>query len=82
MKRIYFELDNPAFIAWLKIRPTDSYKVLLGSDSSKGPADVVFAIVAKEGASLSQWLVKKLQAGEMQLHVNTKIKLPQVVILE
>ncbi len=82
MKRIYFELDNPAFIAWLKTRPTDTYHVLLGSDAPKQAIDAVFAKVATEGVDLAQWLAEKLQRGEMQITVNTKINLPQGIVLE
>ena len=82
MKRIYFDIDNPALIAWLKTRPKDSYKVLLGSDTPKDAMDVLFAKVTKEGVSLVQWLVEKIQAGEMQIHANTKIELPQGLEVE
>jgi hypothetical protein len=82
MKRIYFDLDNPAFIAWLKTRPTDSYKVLLGSDTPEDSVDAVFSKVATEGADLTKWLADKLQRGEMQINVNTKVELPQGTVLE
>jgi hypothetical protein len=82
MKLIYFDIDNPELIDWLKTRPTDSYKVLLGSDRPEDSVDVVFAKVTKEGVPLVQWLIKKLQSGEMQLRVNTKIGLPQGVEVE
>jgi hypothetical protein len=82
MKRIYFELDNPAFLAWLKTRPTGSYNVLLGSDRPEKGLAAVFAKVTTEGADLATWLTEKLQHGEMQVHVNTKIELPQGVVLE
>jgi hypothetical protein len=82
MKRIYFNLDNPAFIAWLKTRPTDFYKVLLGSDTPEDSVDAVFSKVATEGADLTKWLAEKLQRGEMQINVNTKVELPQGIVLE
>jgi hypothetical protein len=82
MKRIYFDLDNPAFIAWLKTRPTDAYDVLLGSDTSDESVDVVFSKVAKEGVGLAQWLVEKLKAGKMQVKVSAKADLPQGIVLE
>jgi hypothetical protein len=82
MKRIYFDLDNPAFIAWLKTHPTGSYTVLLGSDTPEDTVNVVFAKITKEGVSLVQWLAEKLQRGEMQLNANTKLGLPQGVVLE
>jgi len=82
MKLIYFDLDNPELIVWLKTYPADSYKVLLGSDGPKDSVDVLFAKVTKEGRSLAEWLVKKVQSGEMQLRVNTKIGLPQCVVVE
>ena len=82
MKRIYFNLDNPAFIAWLKTRPTDSYNVLLGSDTPEDSIDAVFSKLATEGVDLAKWLVEKLQRGEMQINVNTKVELPQGIVLE
>ncbi len=82
MKLIYFELDNPAFVAWLKTRPSGSYKVLLGSDTPDNAVEAVFAEVAGEGADLATWLVEKLQRGEMEIKVHTKAKLPQGVVLE
>jgi hypothetical protein len=44
--------------------------------------DAVFAKVATEGVGLAKWLTEKLQRGEMQIHVNTKIELPQGIVLE
>jgi hypothetical protein len=82
MKRIYFDLDNPAFLAWLKTRPTGSYNVLLGSDTPDKALDAVFAKVTTEGADLATWLAEKLQRGEMQLKVHTKAKLPEGIVLE
>ena len=82
MKRIYFDLDNPAFITWLKTRPTDTYDVLLGSDTPDESVDVVFSKVAKEGVDLAQWLVGKLKVGEMQVKVAAKLDLPQGIVLE
>jgi hypothetical protein len=82
MKRIYFDLDNPAFIAWLKTHPTDTYDVLLGSDTPDEAGDVVFSKVAKEGVGLAQWFVEKLKAGEMQVKVSAKLDLPQGIVLE
>jgi hypothetical protein len=82
MKRIYFELDNPAFIAWLNTHPTDSYQVLLGSDTPEDSVDVVFSKVATEGVDLAKWLAEKLQQGEMQIHVAPKVELPQGIVLE
>jgi hypothetical protein len=82
MKRIYFDLDNPAFIAWLKTRPTDTYDVLLGSDMPDESVDLVFSKVATEGVDLTKWLAEKLQRGEMQINVNTKVELPQGIVLE
>jgi hypothetical protein len=82
MKRIYFDIDNPAFIAWLKTRPTDSYNVLLGSDTPDDSVDAVFSKVATEGVGLSKWLAEKLQRGEMQINVNSKVELPQGIVLE
>jgi hypothetical protein len=60
MKRIYFELDNPAFLSWLKTRPTGSYKVLIGTDTPDKAVETVFAKVTTEGAELATWLVEKL----------------------
>jgi hypothetical protein len=82
MKRIYFDLDNPAFITWLKTRPTDSYNVLLGSDTPEDSLNAVFAKVSTEGVGLAKWLTEKLQRGEMQIHVNSKVELPQGIVLE
>jgi hypothetical protein len=82
MKRIYFDLDNPAFIAWLKTHPTESYDVLIGSDAPEDTADIVFSKVAKEGVDLAQWLVEKLKAGEMQVKAAAKVDLPQGIVLE
>jgi hypothetical protein len=82
MKRIYFDLDNPALLAWLKTRPTGSYIVLLGTNTPESAVNVLFAKVTKEGVSLVQWLAEKLQRGEMQINANTKIELPQGVALE
>jgi hypothetical protein len=82
MKRIYFELDNPAFLAWLKTRPAGSHQVLLGSDTPDEGLDAVFAKVATEGADLAAWLAEKLQRGEMEIKVHTKAKLPQGVVVE
>ena len=82
MKRIYFELDNPALIAWMKTRPKDSYKVLIGSDTPEDAVDVLFAEVTKEGVSLARWLTEKLKAGEVQIHANTKIEIPQGIVVE
>jgi hypothetical protein len=82
MKRIYFDLDNPAFIAWLKTHPTEPYDVLIGSDTPEDTADIVFSKVAKEGVDLAQWLVEKLKAGEMQVKVAAKVDLPQGIVLE
>ncbi len=82
MKRIYFELDNPAFIAWLKTHPTDTYDVLLGSDTPDEAGDLVFSKVAKEAVDLAQWLIEKLKAGEMQVKVAAKANLPQGIELE
>ncbi len=59
MKRIYFDIDNSAFIAWLKTHPADAYIVLLGSDITEDASDIVFAQVANEGFELAQWLVEK-----------------------
>jgi CRISPR/Cas system endoribonuclease Cas6 (RAMP superfamily) len=82
MKRIYFDFDNSAFIAWLKTRPTDTYDVLLGSDMPDESVDLVFSKVAKEGVDLAQWLVGKLKAGEMQVKIAAKLDLPQGIVLE
>jgi hypothetical protein len=82
MKRIYFDLDNTAFIAWLKTHPTGAYKVLLGSDTPDDSLDALFAKVTTEGVDLAKWLTEKLQRGEMVIHVNTKIELPQGIVLE
>ncbi len=82
MKRIYFDIDNPAFIAWLKTHPTGSYIVLLGSDTPDDAVDVVFAKVANEGFALVQWVVEKLKAGEMEIKVAPKAELPQGVVFE
>jgi hypothetical protein len=82
MKRIYFELDNPAFLAWLRTRPAGSYKVLLGSDTPDKGLDAVFEKVTTEGAELAAWLVEKLLRGEMQVKVGTKTKLPQGIGVE
>jgi hypothetical protein len=82
MKRIYFDIDNPAFITWLKTHPKDSYNVLIGSDTPVDSSEVVFTKVASEGVDLAKWVVDKIQAGEMELKVNTKIDLPQGVVFE
>jgi hypothetical protein len=82
MKRIYFDLDNPAFIAWLKTHPTEAYDVLLGNETPDEAGDVVFSKVVKEGADLAQWLVEKLKAGEMQVKVAAELDLPQGIVLE
>ena len=82
MKPIYFDIDNPALITWLKTRPSHSYNVLLGSDTPDDSLDVLFAKVTKEGVDLAQWLVKKIDAGELNIKVNKKIEIPQGVVLE
>jgi hypothetical protein len=82
MKRIYFELDNPALLAWLKTRPTGTYSVLLGSDTPDNAVAAVFAKVTTAGADLATWLAAKLQRGEIQLKVHPKVKLPQGIVLE
>jgi hypothetical protein len=83
MKRIYFDLDNPAFISWFKTRPTDTYNILLGSDTPNEAGDVVFSKVAKEGVNLAKWLVEKIKAGGMQIKVTVKkVGLPQAIVLE
>jgi hypothetical protein len=68
MKRIYFDLDNPAFITWLKTRPPDAYFVLLGSDTPEDDiVDVVFAKVTSAGVELATWLIEKLQRGRCKV---------------
>jgi hypothetical protein len=69
-------------LAWLKTPPAGSYTVLLGTDIPEDAVTVLFAKVTKEGVSLVQWLAEKLQRGELQLNANTKIGLPQGVVLE
>ncbi len=82
MKRIYFDLDNPEFIAWIKTRPTDAYVVLLGSDTPENASDVVFSKVTKEGFALVQWVAEKIKAGELEIKATTKVELPQGKVLE
>jgi hypothetical protein len=82
MKRIYFEIDNPAFLAWLKTRPRGSYTVLIGSETPDNALDAVFAKVATDGADLAAWLAEKLHRGELKIKVHTKAKLPQGIVLE
>jgi hypothetical protein len=82
MKRVYFDLDNSAFIAWLKTRPTGTYDVLLGSDTPDEAEDIVFSIVAKAGVDLVHWLVEKIKAGEMQVKIAAKTDIPQGIVLE
>ncbi len=87
MKRIYFDLDNPAFITWLKTRPPDAYFVLLGSDTPESDtpedtADVIFAKVTREGVALATWLAEKMQRGEIKINVTPKVDVPQGIVLE
>ena len=82
MKRIYFHIDNPELIAWIKTRPTDSYRILIGSDTPEDVVDVVFAKVTKEGHALAQWVVEKIDAGELQIRVAPKVELPQGKVLD
>jgi hypothetical protein len=82
MKRIYFDLTNPALLTWLKTRPIGSYNLLLGCDTPNQAVDILFSKVTAEGRDLVSWLVKKIQQGELQIKANTKIDLPQGVVLE
>ena len=82
MKRIYFDIDNPEFITWLKTRPADAYLVLLDSDTPENASDIVFAKVANEGIDLAQWVVEKIKSGEMEVKVSAKAELPQGIVLE
>lgn len=82
MKRIYFDLDNPSLLTWLKTRPKGTYNLLLGSDTPNQAVDILFSKVTAEGRDFVSWLTQKIQQGEFQIKANTKIDLPQGVVLE
>jgi hypothetical protein len=58
MKRIYFDLDNPSLLTWLKTRPQGTYALLLGSDAPNKAVDILFSKVTTEGRDFVSWLTR------------------------
>lgn len=78
LKRIYFNLDDPAALQqWLAARPDGTWQVLLGTDDPQADGTRAFVGVAvAEGQGLVRWLVAKLQRGELVVRASRTLDLP------
>ena len=83
-KRIYFDYDDRDRLSrWLASRPTGAWQVLIGGHSSDNIANEIVAGVISAQPGLAEWVMEKLQQGELVVRVSPEpLDIPSGVHLE
>lgn len=82
IKRLYFDVDRlDKLIVYVSKKPTGTIHILIGTNS---PTDVLGTVLARLTAtnrSLARWVVKKIEAGELEVKARERVELPEGVEL-
>jgi hypothetical protein len=82
IKRVYVDANRlDRLIVYLSKKPTGTVQILIGNDTTDDMLTTVLARLTAQDHSLTRWVVKKVEEGELEIKVSERTDLPEGIEL-